>query len=174
MKGILNSFTKMSPVRQYVFKSSLLIAVSWTVFDFLFFLQRKFSGALSPKYSDPEINWFKEILLREVNVFVISWIIGYFLVGPLRNYLRNSSLGRNLFLKTLILILAAFFMNLFIYVTYEWLIVKLPFPDAIDRFIHNMFYTTWLLQKMPEWVLLFILTLLAIEVNEKYSKGVFI
>ena len=174
MKGLKNSFTKMSPVRQYVFKSSLLIAVSWTVFDFLFFLQRKFSGTLPPKYSNPEVNWVKEIMLREVNVFLISWIIGYFLVAPLRNYLRNSSLGRNLFLKTLILILAAFIMNLFIYVTYECLIVKIPFSQAFDKFIHNMFYTTWLLQKMPEWVLLFILTLLAIEVNEKYSKGVFL
>jgi len=65
-------------------------------------------------------------------------------------------------------------MNFFIYVSYEWLIVKLPFSETIDRFIHNMFYTTWLLQKMPEWVLLFMLTLLAIEVNEKYSKGVFL
>jgi adenylate cyclase len=65
-------------------------------------------------------------------------------------------------------------MNLFIYVSYEWLMVKLPFNEVIDRFVHNMFYTTWLLQKMPEWVLLFMLTLLAIEVNEKYSKGVFI
>jgi len=174
MKVFKNGITKMSPVREYIFKSSLLIAVSWTAFDFLFFLQRKFSGALPPKYTDPTLNWTKEILIREVNVFLISWIIGYCLVSPLRNYLRNSSLGRNLFLKTIILIVAAFMMNFFIYVSYEWLIVKLPFSEAIDRFIHNMFYTTWLLQKMPEWVLLFMLTLLAIEVNEKYSKGVFL
>jgi adenylate cyclase len=36
-----------------------------------------------------------------------------------------------------------------------------------------MFHTKWLLQKMPEWVMLFIFTQLAIEINEKYSPGVF-
>jgi len=30
------------------------------------------------------------------------------------------------------------------------------------------------LQKMPEWIMLFIFTMLAIEINEKYSPGVFL
>ena len=65
-------------------------------------------------------------------------------------------------------------MNFFIYVTYEWLIAGYSFEHVLSKFVHNMFYTKWLVQKMPEWVVLFILTLLALEVDEKYSRGVFI
>jgi adenylate cyclase len=154
--------------------ASLTIAICWTIFDFLFFLQRLFSGVLPPKYSSPDINIVKEILLRELNVLLVSFVIGYFMVSVLRNYLRNSSLWYNLLMKTFILVFAAFIMNFFIYFTYELLIAGRPVDKAIDKFLHNMFYTRWLVQKMPEWVLLFLLTLLAIEVNEKYSPGVFI
>lgn len=174
MKSFKSIVSKVSTVKLYKGKTIFIIALCWTIFDFLFFLQRIFSGAGSAKYSAPGVNLGKEILIRELNVFVISLIIGYILVSPLRNYLRNSSLGKNLFLKTLILVLASFVMNFFIYVTYEWLLAGHTLPKSVGKFYHNMFYTRWLIQKMPEWVLLFFLTLLAMEVNEKYSRGVFI
>jgi adenylate cyclase len=142
--------------------------------DFLVFLQKKFTGILPAKYYSSENNVAKEIFFREINVFLISLIIGYFIVTVLKKYLRNSSLWYNMFMKTLLLVVAAFIMNFFIYITYECLVVGQSFKAGVERFWHNMFYTRWLLQKMPEWVLLFILTLLAIEVNEKYSRGVFL
>jgi adenylate cyclase len=134
---------------------------------------RHFTNALPTKYSSPDINFTKEILLREANVFVISFIIGYFLVSTLRNFLRDYSLWYNLLIKTLLLVLFSFVMNLFIYVTYECLIAGYSLERALEKFFFNMFHTKWLLQKMPEWVLLFLFTQLAIEINEKYSPGVF-
>src|SRR5258705_7417847 len=119
MKDAFSTASIVSPVRRYGTKTIFVIALAWTFFDFLFFLQRQLSGLLPAKYSAKGVNLTKEILLRELNVFVISLIIGYFLVVVLKNYLRNSSLWYNLFIKTLLLILAAFFMNFFIYVTYE-------------------------------------------------------
>ncbi len=174
MRAKRSLLAKMSPVKRYQTRIILIIAFSWTLIDFLYFLQRKATGLLPPKYSAPGVNLTREVLLRELNVLLVSFIIGYFLVSVLRNYLRNSSLWFNLFVKTMILVLAAFVMNFFIYVPYEWGIAGHTLPDVIDRFMHNMFHTTWLLQKMPEWILLFLLTLLAIEINEKYSRGVFI
>ncbi len=174
MKDASSRASIVSPVKRYETKTIFVIALAWTTFDFLFFLQRQLSGTLPAKYSSKDINLTKEILLRELNVFVISLIIGYFLVVLLKNYLRNSSLWYNLFIKTLLLVLAAFLMNFFIYVTYECLLAGRTFRAGIERFLHNMFYTRWLIQKMPEWILLFILTLLAMEVNEKYSRGVFL
>jgi adenylate cyclase len=135
---------------------------------------RRATDTLPEKYTDPDTNFTKEVLLRELNVFLISLIIGYFLVSVLKNYLRNSSLWFNLFIKTLILVLAAFVMNFFIYVTYEWLIAGHSLPEALEKFFYNMFSTKWLIRKMPEWVLLFLFTLLAIEISEKYSRGVFL
>lgn len=175
MKQAINSlFPKVSPIKKHERKVILIIAVVWTFIDFLFFLWRDATGGLSEKYYSPEINFTKEVLLREVNVFVISLLIGYFLVSVLRNYLRNSSLWYNLFMKTLLLVLAAVVMNFFIYVSYEWLISGYTLPNALKKFFFNLLHNSWLLKKMPEWILLFLFTLLAIEVNEKYSRGVFL
>ena len=165
---------KTSAIKRHELKLILVIAVAWTVVDFFHFLYRRFTDALPAKYSSPQVNLIKEVLLREVNVFIISLIIGYFLVSVLKNYLRNSSLWYNLFIKTLILVLAAFAMNFFIYITYEWLVAGRKLTLALQKFSYNMFYTNWLMRKMPEWVVLFISTLLALEINEKYSRGVFI
>ncbi len=174
MKFSKSIISKISPSKKHEIKVVFSIAFAWTIFDFVHFLYRRATDGLSLKYLDPDVNIYKEVALRELNVFLISLIIGYFLVSVLRNYLRNSSLWYNLFIKTLILVLAAFAMNFFIYVTYEWLISKETLGEALNKFAYNMFHTKWLLKKMPEWVVLFVVTLLAIEINEKYSRGVFL
>jgi adenylate cyclase len=173
MKKSLDARSTVSPVKRYEAKSVFVIAVCWTIFDFILFIQRKIAGELPPKYYAPGVNLTKEILLRELNVFLISLLIGWFVVSVLRTYRPHNSLLSNLLFKTAILVLAAFLMNFFIYMTYECLLGGLTFKAGLERFIHNMFYTKWLVQKMPEWILLFLLTLLAMEINEKYSPGVF-
>jgi len=158
---------------QHEWRMTLTIAVCWTFFDFLLFIFRAFAGMLAPKYLAPEINLTREILLREVNVFLVSLMIGYLLVSVLDNFLRNTSLWYALLVKTLILVFAAFFMNFCIYFSYEWLIAGHSSSEAMDGFLYNMFSTKWLFQKMPEWIFLFVFTQLALEVNKKYSRGVF-
>ena len=88
-------------------------------------------------------------------------------------FLHNKSPWLNLVIKTLLLIVVAIAMNFFIYFTYSLLIEHEPVADAFNKFIENTFRRKWLLEKMPEWVLLFILTQLAMEINQKYSQGVF-
>ncbi len=161
-------------VKRYQAQTIFIIAACWTLFDLIFFIRRKLAGTLPEKYSSPDYNYTWEVLVREFNVFLISLIIGWIIVTVLKDYLRNASLGKNLLLKTLILVVAGFIMNFFIYLSYEWLIAGRGFEVALSRFSHNMFHTKWLLQKMPEWVLLFIFTLLAMEINQKYSPGVFV
>ncbi len=151
----------------------LAIAAAWTIADMIFFSWRKAIGVLPGKYYQPETNLFKEVLVRELNVFIISLVLGYFLVFTLRNYLRDSSLWFNLFVKTMLLLLAAFVMTFFIYMSYEWLIAGHTLPASFEKFTYNLLHRRLLLEKMPEWLLLFVFTLLAMEVNEKYSRGVF-
>lgn len=162
----------ISAVKKHEIKTIFVIAICWTIIDYFLFEYRRAIGSLSQKYYSSDINLLKEILLREVNVFMISLILGYFLIRS-KQYLRNSSLWFNLFIKTLILVVFGFVMNFFIYTTYESLIAGNSWQTGVEKFIHNMFYTKWLVTKMPEWVVLFMLTLLALEVDEKYSRGVF-
>jgi adenylate cyclase len=64
-------------------------------------------------------------------------------------------------------------MTFFIYITYEWLIAGNTLSAAWDKFLYNLLHRRLLLEKMPEWVVLFLFTLFALEINEKYSQGVF-
>lgn len=169
-KSILSG---VSSVKNHQKRIVLVIALAWTVADLVFFVWRKAVGILPEKYYQPEINIYKELLLRELNVFIISLALGWFLVFVLKNYLRNASLWFNLIIKTALLLLAALVMTFFIYITYEWLIAGNSLAVAFDKFTYNLLHRRLLLEKMPEWLLLFLFTLLAIEINEKYSPGVF-
>lgn len=165
---------RRSAVKKHEWRLILWIAVSWTIIDLLIFIFRIVTDNYTPKYESTDAGSTRAIVLRELNVFIFSLIIGYFLVSILRNFKRNLSPGVNLLLKTLLLIGVAIVMNFFIYFTYSLVIKGQPAGDAFQRFVENTFGEKWLLEKMPEWVLLFILTQLALEVNQKYSQGVFL
>lgn len=111
--------------------------------------------------------------MRELNVFIFSLIIGYFLISVLRNFLRNKPPWLNLSIKTLLLLVVAIAMNFFIYFTYSLLVEQQPLAAAFNKFIVNTFESKWLLEKMPQWFVLFIVTQLALEINHNYSQGVF-
>jgi len=151
----------------------LIIAISWTVADFLLFLVQLTSDSFSFKYSEPGSNTFKAILLREANVLLVSFVIGFLLVSVLRRFIPHSSPWVNVIIKTIILIAAGLIMSFLIYISYELIIGNRTFIASINRFIQNTFRAGWIIPKMAEWTVLYILTQLAIEVNEKYSRGVF-
>ena len=96
---------KISVVKKHELRLILVIAVAWTLVDFILFILLYAIADTPSKYSSPDVNLFKEIILREANVFVISFIIGYFLVSTLRNFLRGYSLWYNLLIKTGLLVL---------------------------------------------------------------------
>ena len=173
MKHTHIALPKRSAVKKHELRLILWIAVSWTIIDLLVFSFRIVTDNYTPKYESTDAGSVKAILLRELNVFAFSFIIGYFLVSVLRNFMRNISPGANLLLKTLVLVGMAIVMNFFIYFTYSLLIKGDPSDVAFHKFVENTFRKKWLLEKMPEWILLFILTQLALEVEQKYSQGVF-
>jgi adenylate cyclase len=150
----------------------LSIAVSWTIIDMFFFIFRILTSIPSKTSLLPN-KTIVTILLREVNVFFISLCMGYALVFLLKNLLRNSSVFANILLKTFILVIAALGVNFLIHVTYVVLINKRSFYLALHSFYAHTFQGTWLLEKMPEWFILFILTQIIIEFVEKYSPGIF-
>ncbi len=164
---------KRSAVKKHELRLILGIAVSWTIIDLVIFVFRIITDNYTPKYESTDAGSVRAIILRELNVFIFSLIIGYFLVALLRNFKRNLSPGVNLLLKTVLLMAVAIAMNFFIYFTYSLLIKGAGPSAAFQKFVENTFQKQWLLEKMPEWVLLFILTQLALEINQKYSQGVF-
>jgi len=152
----------------------LIVAVSWTVIDSLFYIFRLTEQPIPSKYSLFQKHTTETILLREVNVFFLSMLMAYVLIFFMKNFFRKTSLWINMILKACILIIAALVINFFIHFTYSTVIAKHTVSYAIESFYRNTFETPWLIQKIPEWIILFILTQLIIEINEKYSPGVFV
>ncbi len=152
----------------------IMIAISWTVVDFLIFLVQMSSGSFNFKYEEPGTSTFRAILLRELNVLLVSFIIGFLLISVLPRFLRHASPWVNVIVKTFILIVAGLIMSFVIYVSYEIIIGHRTLTVSIERFFENTFHTEWIIPKMAEWGVLYVLTQLAIEVNQKYSPGVFL
>jgi len=151
----------------------LIVAASWTIIDLLFYIFRLTEQLTPSKYSLFQKHTVQTILLRELNVFFLAMLSAYFLVFFMKNFFRKSSLWVNMLLKAATLLAVAFIINFFIHFTYATLIARHPASYALESFYRNTFETPWLVQKIPEWIILFILTQLIIEINEKYSPGVF-
>ncbi|TMI93917.1 MAG: hypothetical protein E6H06_10680 [Bacteroidetes bacterium] len=174
MKPIRPISKGFSVIKRYKLRMILIVAVSWTVIDSLFYIFRLTEQPLPSKYSLFQKHTAQTILLRETNVFFLAMVVAYFLVFFMKNFFRITSLWVNIFLKAVILIVAALIINFFIHFTYATLIAKHEAYYAVLSFYRNTFETPWLIQKIPEWIILFVLTQLIIEINEKYSPGVFV
>ena len=162
-----------SIVKKRKFPIILAIAAFWTIADFFVFLVQMSSDTFQFKYDDINALTYKTILLRELNVLLVSLLIGFLLVSVLPRFFRHASPAVNLIVKTLILIIAGLVMSFLIYITYEMIIGHRTFLASIKRFYHNTFHAAWIIPKMVEWSILYVITQLAIEVNEKYSPGAF-
>jgi adenylate cyclase len=163
-----------SVIKRYKLRMILIVAISWTIIDSLFYILRLTEQPTPSKYSLFQKHTTETVLLRELNVFFLSMLMAYFLIFFMRNSFRKISLLLTMLFKAMILIVAALIINFFIHFTYATLIAKQSAYYAVDIFYRNTFETPWLIQKIPEWIILFVLTQLVIEINEKYSPGVFI
>ena len=172
MKYIRPIAAGFSVIRRYRTRMTLYIAVVWTAVDLIFYL---YHFVYHEPYNSP---LFRErtataVILRETNVFFLSMVMAYCLIFLLKDFFRNISLWLKIILKSVILIVVVLTMNFFIHFSYATLIDKQTAWLAVHSFYTKTFETHWLLEKAPEWIILFVLTQIWIEINEKYSPGVF-
>lgn len=82
----------------------LIVAVSWTIIDSLFYSLRLAEQPIPTKYALFQKHTTETIVLCEINVFFLSMMMAYFLVFFMKNFFRKTSLWINMFLKAIILI----------------------------------------------------------------------
>lgn len=157
-----SAFSRLSMLKKYRYRLVLFIAVLWTSIDFAVV----FIFNTLPKEG-------MQFILREVIVFIMSAVMGYLLVFVLRKLFRRYQLWVGLLLKSLSLIAAAFVMNSLLYILSSAQ-SSIPLQHSFRNFFYQVEHVHLLLQKMSYWMILIVLTQLAIEVNEKYSPGVFL
>jgi len=114
------------------------------------------------------------IAVRSILLFLMSLGIGYLLIFKLRRMFRNRPLAVSFFYRSSILLIAAYIINFIIHTANIIITLHYTVFNALHKYASDATNLAWLTQKILYWMVLFVLTQLIIEVNEKYAPGVFI
>ncbi len=164
MKTLTSSYSLFSGLGKYKMRTILYIALSWTLIDTIVALLLR-NSKLKP---------LPFYLVRESAVFIISCLIGYLFVFALKSVFRRQSPFTNFIFKSAILILAAFTINFLVHFLDSIILNGKELEEAAQLSFKDMLQTKALIRKILYWLILFAITQLYIEINEKYSPGVFI
>lgn len=173
MKLSFNIRHHFSVMTKYRYKSVLVIAVVWTmidVFSWIHFMQKPYEERSETVY---QFLTPGAVVLRCFIDFVMSIFMGNLLVFQLKQLFRHYPLWLTLIFKTFILIVASFLMNFLVHITYSLFTLHLSLAQAFLNFKGEVMHRVWLFDKMTSWFIIFLITQLMIEINEKYSPGVF-
>ena len=174
MKTPRNISSRFSVITRYRYKWVLMIAFAWTLIDLVGWLR-----FMNKPYNEREDTIYifltpGSIVLRAVIDFLMGLFMGNLLVFRLRRMFREYSMLVTFIAKTLILIIASFFMNFLVHICYSLFTLHLNFEQSFLNFRGEVLHRHWLVDKMSNWLIIFMVTQLLIEINEKYSPGVFV
>lgn len=164
MKLFLKKLFNFSFVSRYRFSLIFYISACWTIVDLVMVLTRP-----EPSY----YSFASAVALRSILLFTMSLGIGYLLIFKLRLMFRNKPLAVSFFLRSGILLFAAYIINFIIHTANIIITLHYSVFDALHKYAEDATNIGWITQKMLYWMVLFVLTQLIIEVNEKYAPGVF-
>ena len=149
---------------KYRFRRVIYIAIFWTSIDLL----------VTVLSNTPVKSLMVNLEIRAVLVFPFSLIMGYLFVFTLKNIFRNKPMLINFLMKSLIVLMGALFMNFIIQFVDNLFINHQPFKQIMQHFSDGRMDLKWFLRQTLYWIILFIITQLYLEVNDKYSPGVFV
>jgi len=158
-----NTYSILTGASKYRFRRVLYIAIFWTSIDVVVQLLNNYLGEHD----------IVSLFIRSSLVFVMSLIMGYLFVFTLKNIFRKSSLWVNFLAKTIILLFAAFTMTFIANFVDRMFIQDMSAGDALRTFFSETLQASWIIRQNLYWIVLFIVTQLYIEINDKYSPGVF-
>ncbi len=159
-----NKYSIFSGVSKFRFRRILYIAFFWTVIDIVVALLNDYTN----------FNHTYSLLIRAAVVFCMSLVMGYLFIFTLKNIFKNSPLLINFLFKTVILLCAAFLITFLVHFVDKKLVLGLSGKDSMNIFFKASVEPRWLLKKTLYWIVLFVVTQLFIEINDKYSPGVFL
>lgn len=173
MKAIRDIRGRFSVLTRYRYKWVLIIAVCWTILDVVSWV--RFMHKPYDERTDTVYQFLTPgaVVLRAFIDILSSLYMASLLVFRLKRLFRDYPLLVTFLLKTLILIIASFMMNFLVHMTYSLFTLHLNLHQSYLNFKGEVLHRAWLLDKMTNWFLIFVFTQLFVEINEKYSPGVF-
>lgn len=172
MTAIDKILSRLSLIKRYHYKWSFYLAIAWTIVDILYW-----SGRIGASWikSDTRMHIIttEAILLRAVIVLVSTSTIIYYLIFKLRETFRNWPVISYYLIKTILLILASVLMNFLLNFSYVIVIYRETIERSFELFKYHTQSPLWLFEHSIGWAVLFILSHILVEINEKYSPGIF-
>lgn len=162
---------------RYRVKMVLAIAAFWTIIDTGVYLYRFYFEHVQFDPNSWDLDTTTVLIMRIFLIFGICLLMAWLLVYILKRVARHLPLWMSLGIKILALLAAAFVLNFVLHFTYIWLIEKQPTPDDIgefNRYYNEIYRTSMIIPHLTRWLFVFLFTILFIEINEKYSPGVFL
>lgn len=166
-----NGRTGLSIVKRYQYRWVLLIALYWTLLDFFrFFIFTIIEKNLDHPFLDLSA---LVICIRVIFVFAASLWMGYLIVFRFKKLFRSIPLWIGMLLKALLLcLITAFCYAILFYFVYLF-IYGYGLELTSHLFVDYYSYKYRVINNSGIWLLLFVMTQLIIEINEKYSPGIF-
>ncbi|MEO8403725.1 MAG: adenylate/guanylate cyclase domain-containing protein [Chitinophagaceae bacterium] len=161
----------MSFISQYRLRWLLIIAFSWTAVELLLY-GRVFMQGVGADYPYLE-NTFSAYFLRAVILLSFSALMAYMLLVDLRIRYRNISLLGGWSIKTLLLLVIALLVTIFIFFCHFIIVTDVTFDIAYSAFKHYFFHTGFFIDSLLSWLIIILVTQVVIEMDHKYSPGVF-
>jgi adenylate cyclase len=163
----------MGVISKYRIKQVLVIALLWTIIDTSVYLYKFYRDHVNEAVHPYYMHTWAVLLLRSGLIFCICLLMAYLLTYQLKHLVRNLPLWFGLLIKSIIMVAAAFLLNYVLHFTYIWLIEKEPMTTELGQSYYKIFQSSLFVSQMFRWLVTFLFTILIIEVNEKYSPGVF-
>ena len=166
-----NGWTGLSIVKRYQYRWVFLIAICWTLLDFFRFI---IFAIIEKNIEHPFLDLSALVIcIRFVFVFAASLWMGYLIVFKLKKLFRSVPLWIGMILKALLLcFITAFCYAILFYFVYL-LIYGYDLELTSHLFVDYYSYKYRVINNSGIWLLLFVMTQLIIEINEKYSPGIF-
>jgi adenylate cyclase len=171
MRVIQKIVSRLSFTALYRLRWITLVSVSWTVVQLLLYY-RAFVLGTSVKYPYAE-NVFSAYLLRSVILLFLTALMAWLLLVELRVRFRNYSLLGGWSIKTLLLLLVACFALTFIFVSHFVIIKEYTFQAAFVELRYYFEHSVFFVDSLISWLVIILITQIVIEVDQKYSPGVF-
>lgn len=173
MKPFGRIIVRIGVISKYRIKQVLVIALLWTIIDTGVYLYKFYHDHIDEAVRPYDMHSWAVLGLRSGLIFCICLVMAYLLTYQLKHLVRNLPLWLSLLIKSIIMVAAAFLLNYILHFTYIWLIEKEPLTTELGQSYYKIFQTSLFVSQMIRWLIIFLFTILIIEVNEKYSPGVF-
>lgn len=159
-------------LRGYYLRQLIAIAVVWTLLDFSRFVTLIYTEDAS-KF--PYVTHVDGLVRARVLVtLAFSLIMGWLLLFPLKETFRHRPLWLGILVKSVVITIVSAIMMVVQYYAIYLLVYRLSPAESTRRLVEFATETLWVYHTLTTRFMITILTLLALEINEKYSPGVFI